>query len=92
MAKIAAVIYAAIGLLVGGMFSLFAVFGLALTGTQRAYGAGVMSPLLGAAIGVGAIVAFPIIYGVMGFIFALISAWLYNLVAAKVGGIQIDVG
>jgi hypothetical protein len=42
-------------------------------------------------IGLGAIVVCPIFYGAMGFVFALIGAWFYNLVASKVGGIEIDV-
>jgi hypothetical protein len=35
-------------------------------------------------------VLFPILYGVMGFIFTLIAAWIYNGVAGMVGGIEID--
>jgi hypothetical protein len=34
-------------------------------------------------MGLGAIVAFPILYGVMGFISAWIGAWLYNLIASR---------
>lgn len=91
VAKIAAVIYAVIGFLIGGIFSLLAVFGLALTGSQNPYGSGTMSPLIGGAIGIGAVIVSPILYGIMGFIFALIGAWIYNMVAASVGGIQIEV-
>jgi hypothetical protein len=46
---------------------------------------------MGAMIGVGAIVFFPILYACIGFIGALIAAWLYNLVAGMVGGIELEV-
>jgi hypothetical protein len=42
-------------------------------------------------IGIGAIVAFPIIYACLGFIGSLIAAVLYNLVAAMVGGVELEV-
>ena len=41
-------------------------------------------------LGVGAIVFFPILYGCMGFVATLIGAWLYNVVAGLVGGIEMD--
>lgn len=90
-AKIAGVIYAALGLVTGAMFSLFAVLGLALSGTQGSLAQKAVSPLIGAVMGLGAIIVFPILYGAMGFVFALIGSWLYNLVASKVGGIEIDI-
>jgi len=33
----------------------------------------------------------PVIYGVMGFIFGVIGAALYNLVANWIGGIEVEV-
>ncbi len=32
----------------------------------------------------------PIIYGIMGFIFGALSAWLYNFIARRIGGIQLE--
>jgi hypothetical protein len=32
----------------------------------------------------------PIIYAIMGFIMGVIGAWLYNLIAKWVGGVQIE--
>lgn len=84
-------IYAAIGFLIGGLFSLFALLGLAFQGTPLGPGQNAVSPLIGAIVGIGAIIAFPILYGAMGFLFAWIGAWLYNLIASRVGGIEIDI-
>lgn len=40
--------------------------------------------------GVGFALAFPIIYGLIGFIFTAIGCALYNWIAGKVGGIEIN--
>lgn len=37
-----------------------------------------------------AIILFPIIYGIMGFVMGLLLAWIYNLVAKLIGGIEIE--
>jgi hypothetical protein len=37
------------------------------------------------------IVAFPIMYGIMGYILGLISAVIYNILAGTVGGIKVTV-
>jgi hypothetical protein len=45
----------------------------------------------GAGMGLGFAIALPVIYGVLGFIGGIIAAWLYNLCAKFVGGIQVEV-
>ena len=89
-AKIAAVLYAAGGLLVGGVVSLIALAGGFAT---SAFAADPSRRGLSSFFGVGAlsIVLFPILYGALGFVGALIGAWLYNAAAGIVGGIRIDV-
>jgi hypothetical protein len=83
-AKLGAVLYAIMGLVVGGIFSLVALAGGFASETE---GAGA----IGAMIGVGAVVVAPIFYGVMGFVITLITAWLYNLAAGLVGGVEVDI-
>jgi len=83
-AKISGTLYAILGLLGGAFFSLFALAGG--LGSNRAGGA-----FAGAMLGVGAVVFLPICYGLIGFIGSLIAAWLYNVVAGLVGGVEIDV-
>jgi len=83
-AKLAAVLHAVMGLVVGGIFSLVGLAGGFASETAGAAG-------VGAIIGVAAIVLFPIFYGVMGFVITLFAAWLYNFAADFVGGVEIDV-
>jgi hypothetical protein len=78
------VLYAIMGLLFGGVFSLVATLG-AFAGPDNGFG------MLGALFGIGAVVIMPIFYGCMGFVMTLISAALYNAIAGMVGGIEIDV-
>lgn len=44
----------------------------------------------GSAYGLGLAIAFPVIYGVLGAIFMMIAAVLYNTVAGWVGGIEVE--
>jgi hypothetical protein len=83
-AKIAGTLYAILGLLVGGIVSMVALAGGFGSDTS---GAGAV----GAVIGAASIVVFPIFYGAIGFVASLIGAWLYNVLAGMVGGIQLDV-
>lgn len=84
MAKIYAVIGALYGLLIGVPFACMA----AMIGSQLSqYGDG------GAAagsIGFAAIIIYPIGGAIGGFIGGLISAFVYNLVAGWVGGIEME--
>jgi hypothetical protein len=43
------------------------------------------------AMGIGVAIAAPLLYAAMGFIFGLIGACIYNLVAKFVGGIEVEV-
>ena len=83
LAKVSAALYALLGLIFGACISLISMAGSAFAPKEL----GGMSMLFG----VGAIVALPIFYGILGFIFSLIGAALYNLIASWVGGVEIDV-
>ena len=37
-----------------------------------------------------ALIFFGVIYGIVGFIITAITAWLYNLIAAQIGGIEFE--
>lgn len=40
--------------------------------------------------GIGAPIVMPIFYGVMGYVMGFVMAWVYNFVAKRVGGIEIE--
>ena len=86
-AKVAGLLYVVIGLIAGGLFSLVAMAGgFAAAAASPSNGAGAFAALFG----VGAIIILPIFYGVFGFIGTLIMAWLFNVAAGMVGGIEVD--
>jgi hypothetical protein len=85
-----------------GVGSAARIYGLTLAG----FGAIISIPyalFFGAAIGLSdsglpfgsafpifMIIGFPVIYGLLGFIFGALFAWVYNIVAKKTGGIEIE--
>ena len=86
-AKLLGVLYGCMGLL----FIPFAlVGGLATMATQQATGANpAVGAISGAVLMVFGILA-PFVYGGMGFVFGAIGAWIYNLIAKRLGGIEIQ--
>lgn len=80
-AKIMGTLYVIIGLVFGGLFTLVALAGFG--GSGRGMG-------MGAMFGIGAIILVPIVYGCIGFVATLIGAWLYNLAAGIVGGVELE--
>ena len=84
--KVAGLLYAVIGLIIGALISVVAMAGASLAGQ-----AGESVPIVGMLFGAGAIIVLPIVYGVAGFIGTAIAAAIYNLVAGVVGGIRVDV-
>jgi hypothetical protein len=80
-AKITAALYGAIGLLI---FPFFII--AALVGTF----AGDKTSALSGALGVVMALILPIVYACIGFVGGAISALLYNLIAGRVGGIELE--
>jgi len=86
-AKVLAVLYGAIGLLLGAIFFLvFSVAGIAGSSSQFSNNAGPLGFMLGA----GSIIFFPIFYAILGAIGGLIVAALYNVIAKYTGGIEVE--
>jgi hypothetical protein len=78
-AKVAGILYALLGVLFGVFMALFGSF------FDAAGGGG-----FGGSFGVAAIFILPVMYGIIGLIGGLISAFLYNLVAGWVGGVEVE--
>jgi hypothetical protein len=84
-AKLMGALYVFVGLVFGAIISLISIVGGAMVPDDSGGG------MLGAVFGVAAIMVLPIFYGVLGFVFSLIGAALYNAVASVVGGIELEV-
>jgi hypothetical protein len=76
-AKMAGALYGALALLVAP----FGVVGV-LVGLVNRDGATVGASLL--------LLAAPLLYGVLGFVVGAVAAWVYNRVAGRMGGIEIE--
>lgn len=77
-------LYAGIGFMVGVLFSLLSLAGVVAANPQEE---GIVVPSI---VGIGAFIILPVLYGLMGFIGDIIFAFLYNVVASVVGGIEFD--
>lgn len=78
LGRVASAIYAVLGLILGVFFAVITLFSTQIPSPSWMFG-------------VGAVVIFPVLYGVMGFVFGFLVALLYNFIAKKVGGIELDV-
>lgn len=74
VAKISGVIGALVGLVFGIPFGLIVYF---------------TDPVSGA-VGLVLVAGLPLLYGAVGFVGGALYAWLYNIVARWVGGIEVD--
>ncbi len=83
VARVAGVLYAVAGLIGGAILSFMALTGAAFATKDEGFP--------GAVLGVAAVIAMPILYSMIGFIGAFVTAALFNLVASAVGGIEIEV-
>ena len=91
VAKMQGVMGLVIGLIIGVIYGLiiiaYSLLGASILkgNSSLAVGGG------GVVVGIIAMIAIPIIYGIIGFIGGAIGALLYNLFAGMVGGVEIEV-
>jgi hypothetical protein len=93
-AKVGGTLYAIIGLIIGvlvALISMVAGAGFTAAAQNDPEMPRMVGSILGAMFGAGAILFFPILYGVMGVIFGALIAALYNLIAGITGGLSLDV-
>lgn len=86
LAQITAALYGVFGLIAGIFFSVatFAGYGISEKVANSA-------AWLGPFFGVGAILALPVAYAIMGFLGGLIGAWVFNNVCQTMGGLKVEV-
>ena len=82
-ALVSGLVYAALGLILGLFWIPVAALMTAASGGMT-HGGGMM----GAGLGLFAIIVFPIMYFVIGFVVGIIFSALYNLVAEWTGGVE----
>ena len=91
VAKMQGVMGLVIGLIIGVIYGLiiiaYSLLGASILkgNSSLAVGGG------GVVVGIVAMIAIPLIYGIVGFIGGAIGALLYNLFAGMVGGVEIEV-
>ncbi len=88
--KVGLVTYAILGLVIGACFAFISMIAGSLgglAGSEASAGA----KALGMGFGLGAIIIMPIMYGILGGIGAAIGAFVYNLAAGWIGGLEIDI-
>lgn len=85
--KVLGILYALFGLIIVPFFLLF---GLVSAFAQPSESNGAVGAIAGGMMMAMGLLA-PVMYGVMGFVFGVISAALYNLIARWVGGIEFEV-
>jgi hypothetical protein len=87
--KVGMVLYAILGLILGCFMALLSMTMGSLSSMAGATVPGAKA--FGFGFGIGSIIIFPIMYGIIGGIGGAITAALYNLVAGWVGGLEVDI-
>jgi hypothetical protein len=87
--KIGLVLYGIIGLLAGIVVAFVSMVAGSLGSLGHSAVPGARG--FGLGMGFGAIIFFPILYGLFGGVFAAVGAVLYNVVAGWVGGLEVDI-
>ncbi|WP_111670764.1 DUF3566 domain-containing protein [Algoriphagus litoralis] len=71
-----------LGIVIGVFYSLIFSFIASFTNEEI--------PMIGAGLGIFMLILIPIVYGVIGFVIGALGAWVYNFVARKFGGLEIE--
>lgn len=87
LAKIVGAIYCAMGLILGLLFSIATLFGGVASELARETA---IPKSIAMIFGFGAIIAMPILYGILGFLMGAFAAFVYNIVAGVAGGLELE--
>lgn len=88
LGKMLGLMYVVLGFIVGFFVSAIFIIG-SIAGMQG----GENSPFphfLGLFFGIGSVILFPILYGILGFVGGIIAGWFYNIIANWTGGIEME--
>ena len=85
-AKISGVVGAGLGLIIGVVYGLIIMtVGAAMMSGRGGPGAG-----FGIVGGLFAMILFPVFYGIISFVFGALYAFIYNVAAGFVGGVELE--
>ena len=84
------IVHAGMSLLIVPFFLLAAVMGAFAQHTNNP-SAGNLPAAAIAGVSMVIIILLPVFYGIMGFVFGIIGAALYNLVARWIGGFEVEI-
>jgi hypothetical protein len=95
LGKVSAVLYALFGLLGGLFMTGMSLLAMIFSGPSRsAYSSyssyGDSFDFMGIITGLGAVVCLPILYGILGFIGGIITAFFLNLALKFAGGLEVE--
>jgi len=89
--KMLGVLYACLGLIFLPFIALAALAGAFAQQAQHAQGGSSAPAAIATGVMIGFGIMMPVAYGVMGFVFGVIGAAIYNLIASWIGGIEVEV-
>jgi len=89
--KMLGVLYACMGLIFLPFIALAALAGAFAQQAHHAQGGSAAPAAIATGVMVGFSIMIPVVYGVMGFVFGVIGAAIYNLIASWIGGIEVEV-
>jgi hypothetical protein len=89
--KMLGVLYGCMGLIFLPIFLVVAGAGVFAQHAQAAHGGPEAPAAMMAGIMFGMGLFMPVMYGVMGFVFGVLGAAIYNLIARWIGGIEVEV-
>jgi hypothetical protein len=84
LGKFLGILYGGLGILFGLLTSGFSLLGIIMGGNISS------SDTFGAIFSLGAVVCFPIFYGIGGFISGIITAWIANLALKYSDGLELE--
>ena len=86
--KMLAALYGLLSLVLVPFMLAFMALGSLAARSQVGANVPALPMMLG--MGVGFVIALPLMYALMGFVFGVIGAWVYNLLAKWIGGFELD--
>ncbi len=89
--KMLGVLYACMGLIFLPFIAFAALAGAFAQQAQHAQGGSAAPAAVATGVMIGFGIMMPVVYGVIGFVFGVIGAAIYNLIASWIGGIEVEV-